>query len=59
LGRMVPSPADDTALYDEFKKAIKATGYDGKISIEGALRGKNADEIRREVKDALAVVKGL
>jgi len=58
LGRMVPSPADDMALYETFKKAIKATGYAGKMSIEGALRGKNADEVRLEVKSALEVVRG-
>ena len=38
-GRLIPSPDDDMALYDEFIKAVKKLGYNNKLSIEGGFRG--------------------
>ncbi|MCL1882789.1 MAG: sugar phosphate isomerase/epimerase [Defluviitaleaceae bacterium] len=58
-GRMVPSPEDDMSLYADFAKAIKAIGYDDKISIEGALRSKSPTDIHSEIKSALGILKSL
>jgi len=59
LGRLVPSPEDDMAKYAEFVKIVKQLGYNDKISIEGGLRTKNADEIYKEVEAALGVLRNL
>lgn len=59
MGRMVPSEANDMTLYEDFVKTIKKIGYNDKISIEGALRGKTPAEIRVEVKTSLKVLKEL
>jgi sugar phosphate isomerase/epimerase len=56
-GRTVPSPEDGTGIYEVFIKAVKAIGYDDKISIEGALRATSTSEIRTEIKAALGVLK--
>jgi len=59
VGRFVPSPNDNMSLYAGFVKAVQKVGYDGKISIEGALRAQTLGEIDAEVEAALGVVKGL
>ena len=58
-GRMVPSPKDDMALYADFVKMVKTLGYDGKISVEGALRALEPQDVKAEVKACLSVLKGM
>ena len=55
-GRFIPSPEDDVSCYAEFVSAVKQVGYNGKISIEGKLRG---EDCFCEIEKALGVMKGL
>ena len=57
IGRMVPSPEDDMALYADFVKMVKALGYYGMISVEGALKAKDPQDILPEVKACLDTLK--
>jgi len=59
VGRTVPSPGDDMALYDGFVQMVKTLGYDGKISVEGALRATEPRDVKAEVMACLEVVKGM
>jgi len=59
IGRMVPSPEDDMALYAGFVQMVKALMYNGKISVEGALRATNPQGVMAEVKACLEVLKGM
>jgi sugar phosphate isomerase/epimerase len=57
--RLVPSPADDLRAYEAFVKAVKAAGYNDKISVEGKLRSgiNDAAAVKAEVKAALQTVR--
>ncbi|MCL1878929.1 MAG: sugar phosphate isomerase/epimerase [Defluviitaleaceae bacterium] len=55
-GRLVPSPDDPAGTYDEFVQTVKKSGYNNKISIEGAL--KNPADVKKEVAAGLEVLRG-
>jgi len=57
IGRLVPAPGDDMAQYADFVNAVKQIGYNGKLSVEGALRGEDA--VINEVAAALGVLRGM
>ncbi|MCL2378559.1 MAG: sugar phosphate isomerase/epimerase [Defluviitaleaceae bacterium] len=59
VGRMVPSPEDDISYYADFVQMVKTVGYDGKISVEGALRAEAPLDIGAEVRACLGVLKGM
>jgi len=60
-GRMVPSPEDDMSLYADFVQMVKAVGYSGKISVEGALRASASEPaaVLAELRACLNTLKGL
>jgi len=58
-GRMVPSPEDEMALYSDFVQMVKALDYDGKISVEGALRATEPKEVMAELKACTETLKML
>jgi len=58
-GRMVPSPEDDMALYADFVRMVKALGYDGKISVEGALRATEPGAVAVELKACVDTLRKL
>ena len=57
IGRLVPALGDDMTQYAAFVHAVKQIGYNGKLSVEGALRGKAT--VMEEVSAALRVLRGL
>lgn len=59
LGRTVPSPEDNMALYADFAKMVKTLGYDSKISVEGALRTTEPQDIKAEITACLDLLKGM
>ena len=54
--RLVPSPNDNMSAYTSFAKAVKQSGYNETISIEGSLK---SDDIQKEIYDSLVMLKGL
>jgi sugar phosphate isomerase/epimerase len=54
-GRVPPSPSDDPKLYAPFVKAVKAAGYDGRLSVEAVI--PDGADIDLCVRDALAALK--
>ena len=56
-GRVVPAPGDDPAMYAPFVRAVKASGYDGLLSVEAGIPA-GADE-RRVVADGLNALRSL
>ena len=57
VGRFVPGPEDEMALYTGFVNAVKKVGYTGKLSVEGGLRRNGC--VKEEVTSALKFLKGL
>ena len=57
IGRVTPAPSDDPKLYAPFVKAIKAAGYNGRLSVESGIPEGVKPEVA--VKDALAALKGM
>ncbi|MCL2405776.1 MAG: sugar phosphate isomerase/epimerase [Defluviitaleaceae bacterium] len=57
IGRMVPSPQDDIAIYADFVQMVKKLEYNGKISVEGALKATDPHGIKAEVMACLDVLK--
>ena len=55
IGRLVPAPGDDMTQYVDFVYAVKQIGYNGKLSVEGALRGE--DTVINEVAATLRVLR--
>jgi len=58
-GRMVPSPQDDMTLYTDFVQMVKTLGYDGKMSVEGALRATEPSDIAAELTACIKTLKSL
>jgi sugar phosphate isomerase/epimerase len=54
-GRIPPKPSDDPKLYAAFVEAIKATGYDGRLSVEAGI--PEGADISSCVKDALVALR--
>jgi sugar phosphate isomerase/epimerase len=53
--RLILSPTDDITTFGAFVKAVKETGYDKKISIEGNVR----HDTKAQIKGSLAALKEL
>jgi len=58
-GRLVPSPGDDMAEYGDFVQMVKTLEYDGKISVEGALRATEPEAIAAELRACMDTLKKL
>jgi len=56
-GRVVPAPSDAPGLYTHFIKAVKATGYQSRLSIEAGI--PEGVSPAAAVKDGLAALKQL
>ena len=54
--RFVPALDDDMTAYAEFVKAVKQSGYDETLSIEGQLK---SDDMQKEISESLIVLKEL
>lgn len=57
--RLIPGPNDNKAEYAELQSTLKKLNYDGKISVEGGFRTTAPAEIKKEIKDALSMMKAL
>jgi len=58
-GRMVPRIQDDKTSYTDFVNAVKQIGYNGMISVEGALRADTQAGIKAEFADCLKMLRTL
>jgi len=59
VGRMVPSPNDDMALYTDFVKMVKDLGYNDKISVEGSLYATEPAAIEKEYTECISTLRSL